>query len=281
MQQIKDLVATDISRSLFEKIQRGIALQPYRELHISANGNDATADGTQEKPFKTLPKLLEYLNVLYSNSTSAKNIGIRFLTDFTYTEHLVLHYMTRWYILFNGNGKDVTLGSASIRRSNIRFNDVNFKPQTTFTNASCIDADNHSLVVLNNCVFYEPKANVNFYLCCRYNSHMLIKGNIYLDFSENNSTVKDAFIAVYASSCTFNDGNIGLRSNITTQKFVSTTRYGEFMMDASGKINSNGFTANCKKYCASKYSTINLNGRGDSILLGNQEGVLEQDGKVY
>ena len=280
MQQIKDLVATDISRGLFEKIQRGIALQPYKDLYISAQGDDATADGTQDKPFKTIPKLLEHINVLYSNNAVTKNIIVKFLTDFTYTKRLDLYYNTRWFLVLEANGYNVTLGAIATRRCNVRFNGITFSAQNDMSNGSVLDADNYSYVLLNNCKFLAPQAQALFLWCIRYHGTLTMKGENIIDLSNNQTSIKEALIACYAKSDVYCDGDISIKSNITVEKVISLVRQGGLYIKDNIAFKPYGFTVTGKKYSLRNYSYMDLRGRGESILFGNKEGEL-LDGKIY
>ena len=280
MQQIKDLVATDISRGLFERIQRGIALQPYKDLYISAQGDDATADGTQNKPFKTIPKLLEHINVLYANNATTKNITIKFLADFTHTKRLDLFYNTRWYLIFDAESHNVTLGAISTRRCNVRFNGITFSAQNDLVYGSIIDADNSSLLIIDSCKFTAPSVRATFMLCVRYHSTLLLKGENTVNLGSNNNSIRDALIACYAKSDMYHEGSLSIKSNITTNKIISLVRHGSMYLGDNATFKANTFTVTAKKYFVKNYSFLDLRGKGDSVLIGNQAGEL-LDGKIY
>lgn len=277
MQQIKDLVATDISRSLFEKIQRGIALQPYKDLYISAQGDDATADGTQDKPFKTIPKLLEFIKVKHGNSLVKNNIVVKFLSDFTDTRKLTFLYTNRWYIIFDANGYNVTLGGAFVRLCNIRFNGITFTPQDDVENRA-FEALQASNIFFYNCTFNPCASPTISYFVTRYHSTITFSGDLNLNIG--NSVTDDLFSA-WVFSILYFEGKINLKQNITCKRIFYVTRQAEASFIKEVVINNNTFTVNASKYLVNKDSLIDTRGKGKDFLLGNQEGVLEQDGKIY
>ena len=277
MQQIKDLVATDISRSLFEKIQRGIALQPYTDLYISAQGNDATADGTQDKPFKTIPKLLEFIKVKHGNSLVNNNIVVKFLSDFTDTRKLTFLYTNRWYIIFDANGYNVTLGGAFVRFCNIRFNGIAFTPQDDVKNRA-FEIMQASNLFFYNCTFNPCSVPTTSYFVVRYHGTLTFSGNININVG---SSVTDDLFSSWAFSILYFEGDIQLQQNCTCKRVFYVTRQSEVSFIKEVTINQNGYTVNASKYLVNKDSLIDTRGKGKDFLLGDQEGVLEKDGKIY
>ena len=280
MQQIKDLVATDISRGLFEKIQRGISVADTTKYYISNSGSDSN-DGTESKPFKTIEKCIETIRIKHGNNQLITGIDIHFLSDYENTKTIRFSGFNRnIQFYFRNESHNVVLGGFSLHSNCVNFYNITFKPKETFLNSSVHDVGFYSIAQYTNCTFYAPPIQLNYYFCCRYYSHIIFRGNCIVNLSNNENAIRGGIVASYAKGIVFHDGTITLGSDFTSASVIEVMRHGEYVTTKLASFDANGFTANAKKYRIENYSFIDLLGKGEGMLLGNKAGEL-LDGKVY
>lgn len=125
--KINGLVAEQISKDLATKLLDKTYMKNKDNvtINVSANGDDSTADGTEQKPFADLQRAVSYA---YQNIKTNAHVTINFLTDFTHSEYLKLvHIQCGRYLIFKSNGHNVTLGRVLCQLGNFSFEGINFK----------------------------------------------------------------------------------------------------------------------------------------------------------
>ena len=110
--RVPGLVAERMSQSLANKFWQ--KPDPY-EIHINADGDNSTADGTKENPFANLDAAITYS---LDNSMTRVNKGQSFVFDTDYTagenEGINMSGFSGHFII-NGNGHNVVLRRAQIK----------------------------------------------------------------------------------------------------------------------------------------------------------------------
>lgn len=94
-------------------------------IYISTNGDDATANGTEQKPFATVQKAILYA---YNNVYANHHIRLKFLTD--HTTNVITsvgHIPNGQFFIFDANGHNVTLTRLKLSLGNFSFEGINFK----------------------------------------------------------------------------------------------------------------------------------------------------------
>ena len=110
--RVPGLVAENMSLTLANKFWQ--KPDPY-EIHINADGDNSTADGTKENPFANLDAAITY-SLDNSMTRVNKAQSVVFDTDYTAGENEVI-YMSGFsgHFIINGNGHNVVLRRAQIR----------------------------------------------------------------------------------------------------------------------------------------------------------------------
>ena len=283
MQQIKDLVATDISRGLFEKIQKGLAIKGKSEFdyYVSSQGNDADADGTEQNPFKTIHKTLQFIYEKHPCNNDVKMINIVFLTDFTDTSHIVIDSrLYSSFISFRANNKNVILSTVKINNARADFRGIKFKPKGSGSSSSPIAVTNYSTCNIIDCTFLSTSDSYSQYIICTTMSTVTIQGDTVINIE--NTSLKNSFISVYnKSTIAISQANLILQSNMTVPYFYLVSRQSEVYVYSTSNVTPNTYSVTGKKYLVNILSNLNTIGRGDAVLFGNQAGAIEKDGKIY
>lgn len=282
MHQIKDLVATTISEQLFTKIQKGIAIKGLSsvKLYVSTQGDDNN-DGTEAKPFKTIHKALLTAFEKYHNASDVKHINIMFLTDMTDNSNILIdNKLLGSKLWFNANNHNVVLNTVHVRGTSVEFKGCTFKPQELGAESSAITITQKAFCTLRDCTFLQSNQAFNQYIICTDFSYVIIQGesNINVGATQLNNSFISAF---NKSTISLSNGSLNLKSNMTAPYFFIISRQSECYWYLTATTKANTFTVNGKKYLVNLQSNLNTIGRGEVLLLGNQAGVIEKDGKVY
>ena len=255
-------------------------------------GNDDTADGTQEKPFKSILRCYNYIrdNFYFSGVTktnASQAVVIRFLSDYTETENLLEffgitndQYATQRYAVeINGYGFNVILNCVLNYRSYLILRNIVLKGSNTTTDPilysvfgrvfigdSTIKTDNDckssvilrisSYGILNSSrtLNINVKHTAQFFILCDYHSMITTTNMCQFNF-ENNFKISEAFI------------------KCSRQSLV------EF--EQSSNFNLNSFSVTGRKYFIDANGFVNTRGRGKDFILGSIAGILQTQGQLF
>lgn len=125
--KINGLVAEQISKDLATKLLNKTYLRQERdlELYVSNQGDDSTADGSQDKPFKTFGKCLRYI---YNYVCTSYFVRVKFLSDYTETEDIIKirNINQGGFLEIVGNGHNVTFKHVKLYQTAVTFDGINF-----------------------------------------------------------------------------------------------------------------------------------------------------------
>lgn len=233
-------------------------------LYVSNTGNDTTADGSREKPFRTLNACN-----LYAQKYIIGNypVIINFLTDYTETldrlklrNNNILNYYT-----IDGAGHNVVLKGLNLYQGffilrNLTFNQTNgnaiYTSEYAFTFIGNITINNNSSV--NNSLIY---ANRGSYIA------MLKDTTLNLNVTENITA--SLFDALLNSTMTIDDGAVVNINDRATKCTLYTARNGGYILINPKTFKCPKNRSQAKSYICVQQSHISFANRGAELAIGS------------
>lgn len=267
----KNIVAQSISESLYNKIiqdAKGLKPLPVKlRVYISNQGNDNTADGSIEKPFRTISKCIDYVYNNYYVSHTYLNTYIDFLTDYTDSTVLAFRF-DKFYFVLNGNGHNVNIGAVVVADfGSVSLSNITIKPAYLNKDFNAINAHNGT-IYLNNVVIdlgniaNNTPAGILSPIIARYHGYINLNT---ITLNLNNTIIDSIFMAYKHGLINVNytitiNGDVSIRKGLFSLEDIS-----ECAVNHTVKfIKSNTLTG--KKYNLLTNSLIRLYNRGISIL---------------
>lgn len=269
-----DFAANSITKSLYNKLLGGGYTFPRSNLTIwvSSSGNNDIADGTEQKPFATFDKALNYIQE--HTALCSRPLRIAFANDYTqeYTgiNHINLPFNEYGYYLeIYGNNYNVVLSAFQVHcNSCVTFNGITISSEANYPvavqgrlligeNVSVISKSGRALLVSNGGIF-------------------IFKLNASLHFTNLSDNVSDVFQVVNGAFVTHeNSGattmSITLDGNI--RYIFNANGCSKFLRFDKCTITQNtGTTQN--KYIIVKNSYFEMSGRGTDWIPG-EEGTVD------
>ena len=230
-------------------------------LYISNTGNDNTADGTENKPFKTLKKCL---NKLKESIITNCIVTIKFLSDYeeTLTSMDIRNNNVGSYFTINGNGHNVTLCTIRLFQGFFIVQNLNVK-ETDVNSANVYVSENAYVFFRNANVKSGLLFNSNHAILSNRNATIIIDGTCNIDINKTNGY---AVGAMKGGKVIFDVDTSALTVN-GTAKSLFYAIHGGAIHAILGTV-AGSFTG--QKYILSLGSLLNLNGRGTGILVGSE-----------
>ena len=264
--KINGLVAEQISKDLATRLLNKTYLRQERDLvlYVSNQGDNSTADGSQDKPFKTLSKCLRYiLNYVCTNYF----IKINFLTDYIETEDVIKIRAINMggFLEIISNGHNVVLNHIKIYQGFVTFKGINFKQTYDDNLLYCADSsvvyftDTFTVTLKDNCVHRVFYPNRNSHMQITETANITINGtttgkgaelfraqlNCSILMKANSFTIGNSLTNIVGINCYY--GSIVL---FIPQSFIAPPR------------------PDAQAYYASYNSHISFNGKGKPQNLG-------------
>lgn len=263
-------------------------------IYVSANGDDATADGSESKPFRTVINAHRYIrrNIILANES--KFVAIKFLTDYTETKSIIRFYPTLGQgkasannlIYIDGQGHNVTLHGIQAYSTCISFNNVNFVFDDNYYDSGneigCQSRYGGQIYLDNN-----NTITINFTKATdRFSLFYSVSGQIAL-----NSPLPIIINAISLYALLFLEQHSVFTVNVSAKplfkisgkcKFINAA----FISSSLSFLNlrytiENTGTFTGKKYYANMLGLISNGGRGDTIPIGDTPGTVENGGVYY
>lgn len=265
--KINGLVAEQISKDLATRLLDKTYLRQSKdlELYISNQGNDSTADGTQEKPFKTLSKCLGYIfNTVCTNYF----VRVNFLTDYTESEDIIQVRAINMggFLEIKSSGHNVVLHHIKIYQGFVTFDGINFTQTLDDNLLYC--ADSAMLYFLNTFAITLKDNSAHRVFYPNRNAHIQISDNA--NITINGTTTSggaEVFRAQVNSSILVLANSLKLTENLTNITGINCY-YNSLVL-----FNPKTFTApprpSAKGYLVSNNSHISFNGKGKPQNLGD------------
>ena len=185
--KIPGLVAENISQELAEKLQTpSVDLKDYVKIshavsgitfYVSENGNDSTADGTAEKPFRNLKTALKYANTSKTDETS--DFTVKFLSDYTETDSInIFNNLSK--IVIDGEGHNVVLRNAILSSAWVTFKNLTFNNHADNPYNKIIYASGKSYLFFrgNNVINADNSDALNTIIECAEKSILNVQGSL-------------------------------------------------------------------------------------------------------
>ena len=258
--KIPGLVAESISQKLFDKILSK-TLKPITQnqtFYIKQDtGDDATANGSQSKPFKSLIACMNYIqkNIITNNS-----IEIHFLSDYDEAVDSIsmrnLNILA--YITLVGTNYNVILNNFSVYQAYIHFKDITFRSRSA--DQIGIYVSENSFVIVTNCSHIDTVENAGENIFVNRGGFVWFKNGGNFTVNKSNRSI----IRAETTSAFYKDDDSVLTINGNAYSLFN-------VKGSSNVIFINGsFTGSFvgKKFNLERNSCLNLFSRGDSHLLG-------------
>lgn len=263
----------------------------YTTLYIKQDtGVDSIADGTQERPFKSLLTCYKYITSSLGNTSNYSRITIKFLSDYTETATTITFGSTNLSLgvglTIDGEGFNVILCPLITYSCCIDLKNLTIKySENNNTFRFCIDVLYSSIVRIYGTVkFVIDVNNTNkgsFVTVMRsiYGAEIALYDGFIIEFNNDISIANTFFCGVNGSVSLY--GNIYINnSTITLNQIINLISNGRFSI---GNYNISG-TSNIigQKYFLNYKSHLILNGRGNEVInLGSKAGETVNDSLVY
>lgn len=231
-------------------------------FYVSANGDDSTGDGTQERPFKTLSAALRAGTFV----KTAGSIQIVPLTDIEENDALrVAHYEK---VLINTTGS----GHRIVFASNVRLADGNYALNNCEFGGGC-DFTENSLGSVADCTFQS--SSEDYCLRIRYGSIVAVS-RITFETSGNGNR---SGVVIYNSSTIVMNSGIVFRGNFAS--LFKAPEFGSIFL-AGGNNMPDTSEAQGTRYDIRNHSALALLGRGE-LVLGEHlsPGTKDESSSVY
>ena len=282
-------ISKDLANRLLAKTLKPVT--EYTTLYIKQDtGDDSIADGTQERPFKSLLACHNYITSNLGNTNSFSRITIKFLSDYTETNTLITFGSTNLGLgvglTIDGEGFNVILCPLITYSCCIDLKNLTIKySENNNTFRFCIDVLYSSIVRIYGTVkFVIDVNNTNkgsFVTVMRslYGAEIALYDGFIIEFNNDISIANTFFCGVNGSVTLY--GNIYINnSTITLNQIINLISNGRFSI---GNYNISG-TSNIigQKYFLNYKSHLILNGRGNEVInLGSKAGEAVNDSLVY
>lgn len=253
-----NFVANSITKSLQDKILANTWKKiATTTLYVSNQGDDTTADGSQEKPFATISKAVSHIFDNYRQRPNSA-ININCLTDIDEGTTQISFYWHGNRIFLNANDHEVKVGSVAVTHSELQFNGVTFLGRA---NTRALDVAQGAIVVLNNCTI-ESHLNPYVSLHVHRGASIVVQGNTTFNTSNGFGLFYvERFGNIYTGgTITVND-----TSESNTNGFVLGRTQGLCYFNTSAQLTG---TFKGKKYDLYSGSQLDTFGRGTGFLLG-------------
>lgn len=161
----------------------GVWLDKSITYWVSANGNDENADGTQEKPFKTLSGALLYINQKIYNPNY--KVTVDFMTDYTENADQYHNFVRSIahnvgnFVIQNSLNKDVTIGRCVVYRSaTVTFSNIKIHSSGN----PCIVVSNLGIVDLANTISFD-QTSMDGFIAAYHGGRIIVGSNTVLNLS--------------------------------------------------------------------------------------------------
>lgn len=287
--KIPGLVAESISQKLFDKILSK-TLKPITQnitFYIKQDtGNDNTADGTENKPFRSLQRCFNYIkkNFVLADNT----ITIKFLADYTELNNTLFfrnftnsnYGISPGAININGENFNIILGNIYIFNCYIRLFNLKIKNKVIKSDY-LIQVVSGGLTLDSNInIEIENPSNLLWIFNSNRNSTITIARNININFI-GNPALNGIVMANYQGFFLFNTTNTPkfiLQGNANFNKATCVSEY-------LGFIRINGFESSGlitgRRYIATTNGFIDTFNGGAEAIVGSIEGTVEKGGKYF
>lgn len=251
-------------------------LQPITKaiiIYVSASGNNLSADGTEENPFKTIADAYNYLkNNFYFIKGTATIKVISDLTEepFDYTNILGANKYTNLFVTIDGTGHNVVLKSITVRDAMVYFKHITFTQDDNIQ--TIIDCVCFSRLYLNDCTIKLNKSQeqnaTGGYIVARYYSFIDFFGTNYIS-CEGTIKGKNLFSLYAFSRLNFLGTSLDIQNELTLSgSFFNVMQQSGIFFSATLAISNPEKLLGGKKYTLTNLSLLQSNGRGDSIIPG-------------
>lgn len=251
-------------------------LQPITKaiiIYVSASGNNLSADGTEENPFKTIADAYNYLkNNFYFIKGTATIKVISDLTEepFDYTNILGANKYTNLFVTIDGTGHNVVLKSITVRDAMVYFKHITFTQDDS--SQTIIDCVCFSRLYLNDCTIKLNKSQeqnaTGGYIVARYYSFIDFFGATYIS-CEGTIKGKNLFSLYAFSRLNFLGTSLDIQNELTLSgSFFNVMQQSGIYFSATLAISNPEKLLGGKKYALTNLSLLQSNGRGDSIIPG-------------
>lgn len=245
-------------------------------------GNDDIADGSQEKPFKSLLACHEYIRKNYFFCKKSAGIFIDFLSDYTELLDIInLNPITNNTISLYNYVCIRNTNPYNVKLTNIF---LNTGAHTLFENITFIGNNKSTYPIIDTHTAWCTLRDITFDLI-NDNYRDALKSRYYANLNIYNTTFKNSknisgslFICYGNSAINFLEGSTTITDNLTVNNFMSVASNSFINIHTS--VNFSGSITG-KKYLCKQDGKIYTNGRGESILLGTIEGTKETGGEIY
>ena len=294
--QKKFYIPNLITKSIPKGVVDHILDQTIKHIHenlyvnISSTGNDDTADGSQEKPFKTLNKALEFVRRTVHIYKIGAGVRINFLTDYTETENIVYFkrivgedFSETMYTTVYTNGHNVQLNAIKVEGTSVIFADeITFNCNVpTLTAPLVYSLKEGSIAFKKNITINlnSKKVTTNLIAVLKYSAI-----DCYGDIIINVKQPCECKAIIGEDQYAF----FNIRKNISTYGEAVTLTDCFLRMNVYSYMNiyrdstitaQNQFTG--KRYVVSLACTITTHGKGAEFLPGSTNGTLEYNGEYY
>ena len=287
---IPGLVAESISQKLFDKILSK-TLKPIIKNVIfyikQDTGDDTVADGSKEKPFKSLSKCLDYIKLNYFFAKNDCSIVIDFLSDYEevslarvcFTHILGASYANSNYIfLKNTLNKNVILGNILIHSGNVNISNVTFKDKVIGNAYPFIMINNYGLCSLNNVKLdiSSLSEDKGYLILTSYLSYLNLNSITLLGSQESYAI--DYIFGCYANSCFLYNGSTNITDTLAVNNgFIYCGDNAETRISKTCSFtNKNNLIG--KRYRIAYSGNITTYAMGEERLPGTQSGIVEYNG---
>lgn len=251
-------------------------LQPITKaiiIYVSASGNNLSADGTEENPFKTIADAYNYLkNNFYFIKGTATIKVISDLTEepFDYTNILGANKYTNLFVTIDGTGHNVVLKSITVKDAMVYFKHITFTQDDNIQ--TIIDCVCFSRLYLNDCTFKLNKSQeqnaTGGYIVARYYSFIDFFGTSYIS-CEGTIKGKNLFSLYAFSRLNFLGTSLDIQSELTLSgSFFNVMQQSGVYFTSTLAISNPEKLLGGKKYTLTDLSLLKSSGRGDSIIPG-------------
>ena len=238
-----------------------------KTLYVSNNGDDSTADGSVEKPFKTLWACIVYA---YKNLVSNFQIRIMFLTDYTETNVKSIKLRTHIsssYFEINGVGHNVSLPSFRLYQGCFTIRNVTITNNTESTYP--IYATEQATVFIGNLkINIDPSITTGKVIYANRAAFIACLQNTSINVKTHTNYTGDYFTANNAGRLTLTDLNNITISDEGIKGTLYASRLCSLVTVAPRTFNCPKNREEAKAYYCHEKSHISFFGRGSDLAIG-------------
>lgn len=269
-------------------------LKPVKEhitLYIKQDtGDDSIANGTQERPFKSLLACHNYITSNLGNTSNYSRISIKFLSNYTETNTLITFGSTNLGLgvglTIDGEGFNVILCPLQTYSCSLNLKNLTIKyTETNNTFRYCIDVLYSSVVRIYGTVKFvidvnnTNKGSFVTVIRCLYSAETALYDGFTIEFN-NDISITNIFTCGINGSVTLY-GNIYINnSTITLNEIMYLISSSRFSLSNYNILGTSSIIG--KKYLLNYKSYMILNNRGDEVIsLGSEAGKAINDSLAH